>query len=134
MGACRRRQLLDTDQNRHRQQPAGREEPGHRRPPHRGYRGRRGQSPARPAALPPGRAAPAARFAHGRPRRCPRLGCKQLTASSWSGMPWEGMGHLHLSEERPLEQNGGVMLRSCRAEHSFGHFGVGDLEPGRRSQ
>ncbi|XP_032302721.1 uncharacterized protein LOC107318792 [Coturnix japonica] len=90
--------------------------------------------PARPGEE--AAAAPAApRPAQPRPPPSVRhLGAPELTASSWSRMPWEGMGHLHLSEERSLEQNGGVMLRSCKRERSFGHFGVGDLEPGMRSQ
>ncbi|XP_054693130.1 WAS/WASL-interacting protein family member 1-like [Grus americana] len=109
--ACRRRQLLASNQSRHRQQPGRRKEPGQSRPrcprrpvPGAGGRGdccSSGGSPARPSARPPGEegAAPTSRFARG-PPSCSRHGCKNMTASSRNGMPWEGLGRLHLSKER----------------------------------
>ncbi|XP_074693041.1 uncharacterized protein LOC141928546 [Strix aluco] len=55
--------------------------------------------PLCPPGVGGGGAAPAARFARG-PPSCPRRGSKNMTASSWSGMPWDGLGRLHLSKER----------------------------------
>ncbi|XP_053844687.1 basic salivary proline-rich protein 2-like [Vidua macroura] len=61
--------------------PLGRGQPS---PPLRPPRG--GEWPRRP--LLPG------------PPSCPPQRQQNMTESSWSGMPWEGLGRLHLSKER----------------------------------
>ncbi|KAM6388098.1 uncharacterized protein J5M81_008355 isoform 1-T1 [Pluvialis apricaria] len=55
---------------------------------------------SRPAR--PGDAATAAPAVQNRPdpTRPTALGAPDMTASSQSGMPWEGLGRLHLSKER----------------------------------